>query len=270
MELTKEDILKAFGIEGEVTSVDQLVQIFNSTYVPIAKASDHPEVRKATEGRIFGEQYGKLAKLSNGKFTKEQLAAKPFGEALEDFATTIYGDLETVKLKANEGKAKREAELEKEVEDYKKSLQDYERDKKTLADRLSEVETQASQKVKSYIVGMKRKEVEAKLPWKDGMTDLERAGLETFLASNYRFDADESGAIIVKDKDGHTIPSPKKAGDVISLEDVYLEVGEKNNLFKKNNTDGNRTREPQRHSEPNKSGYTPRSLPPVTVVQGRS
>jgi len=259
------DVFEVLGIEGDVTSREQLVQVFNSTYVPIEKASDHPDVRKRTEGRIFGEAYGQLAKLSNGKYTKEDLSKKPFGEAFQEVAGLLSSEVESIKAKAGEGKAKREAELEKQIEDYKKSLSDYERDKMALTSKLEEVESNANQKVRSYIVGMRRKEVESKLPWKDGMTDLERAGLESYLQNNYRFDADESGSVIVKDKEGHTIPSPKKAGDIISLEDIYLQVGEKNNLFKKNNS------EPQRQQAQSQQGqhgeqratFVPRRLPPV-------
>jgi len=261
------DVFEVLGIEGEVTTREQLAQIFNATYVPIAKASDHPDVRKATEGRIFGEQYGRLAKLSGGKYTKEELSGMPFGEALEKFGTGLTAELESVRSKAKEGQSKQVTELQEQVTDLQKSIEDYKRDKKTLSEKLGQVEAESNTKVKTFVVGMKRKEVEARLPWKDGLTDLERAGLDSHIQSNYRLDAEDSGEVVVRDKEGHTIPSKKKAGEVLTLEDLYMEIGEKNNLFKKNNTSAGQGRHiAAQQAAPDKAAFTPRRLPPVNVV----
>jgi hypothetical protein len=261
------ELMESLGFQGEFETKEKFVEVFNSTYLPIEKADQHPDVRKKLAGQLFGEQYGKLAKATGGKFTKEQLAAKPFGEALEEVVASITGELETVKAKSKEGAAKQVLELQQQLDDLQKSLQDMDRDKKALSGKLEEVEQTANQKVKQYVIGMRRKEIEATLPWKDGMTELEKQGLESYLQNNFRLDADESGNVVVKDKDGHTIPSKTKTGDAATLKDIYLQLGEANNLFKKNNTEPHRgqpagTPRPQ---TPDNTGNVPRKMPAMGV-----
>jgi hypothetical protein len=155
-------------------------------------------------------------------------------------------------------------ELRAKLEDYEKSIQDYERDKQTLAQKLQEVEGSAAQQIKEFKLSSKKKDVLSSLPWKEGLSDVERVGFETFLNTNYVIDLNEKDEILVKDKEGHTIPHPKKAGEVLSFPEIVTEIGDKYNLFKRNN--GAPEPPKRQQQEPPKSSNM-RSLPTVGLVR---
>jgi len=258
--LESKDILEAIGFDGEPADADAIVAHINTRFIARDRVQDDPDIRRSFEGRLFGESYGALANASGGKLKKSELEKLTYKEALQTFSQTLAAEIESVQTKAKEGKSKRESELEAQLTDFQKSIQDYQRDTQAAKDYAAQIEADSSSKVRGYVVGMRRKEVESKMPWKDGLTEIERTGLETFIASNYQFDADESGGVQVKDKQGHTIPHSKKAGEVKDLEDIYTEVGEKYGLFKKSNATEQR-QPPRRHTTDNNSTATPRRLP---------
>jgi len=258
MAIEVKDLLSRIGFEGDAETPDQVVEFINSKFLPKDKAHEDPDIKRKIEGRVFGEAYGELAKLTDGKFSKSELEKKPFKEAFAEVTGYFKTETEAVKAKAKEGQSKQLTELQQQLEDYQKSIQDYERDKGILASKLQEVEQNANQKVRTYIVGMKRKEIESKLPWKEGMSEIERTGLNAFIESNFKIEADDTGVIVVKDKEGHTIPSKSKAGEVKSLEDIYMEIAEQGNLLKKNNGAGPARRAEQSQTE--HTGFQPRRL----------
>lgn len=266
MAIEIKDFLASIGYEGEAETPDQVVEYLNSKFVTKDKAHEDPDIKRKIEGRVFGEAYGELAKLTDGKFSKSELEKKPFKEAFGEVTSYFKSEVEGIKAKSKEGQSKQLTELQEKLADYEKSAQDYVRDNGILKSKLQEVEQNADQKVRSYIVGMRRKEIESKMPWKEGMTDIERAGLNVYIESNYKIEADESGSVIVKDKDGHTIPSKAKAGEVKTLEDIYAEVAENGNLLKKNNGgSGSQVRRVEPGQQSPTAGFAPRKLASISV-----
>ena len=232
--MTPEEILEAVGFKGEATP-EAVVKHINDNFISRSKAQSDPELDKHYSGRVFGLQNGLLAKLS-GKHTREQLQEMGWEKAFETVIGSLQEEVKTVKEKSKEGQAKQLTELQAKLEDHEKSIADYERDKKALALKLQEVETSSQDQVKSFKLNIKKKDVFSAIPFKEGMTDIEREGLETMLSKNYLLDLDEKDGVVIKDKDGHTIPNPKKAGEVLGFEEVVKELAEKNKLLKANDS----------------------------------
>lgn len=259
------ELLEAIGFSGDDATPEKVVEHINKSFIARKDALNDPELSKHYSGAVFGKQNTLLSKLSGGKYTKEALQEMGWEKAFETVVGGLQSEVEAVKSKSKEGEAKQLTELRAKLEDYEKSIQDYERDKKTLAEKLQEVEGSAAQQIKEFKLSSKKKDVLSSLPWKDGLTDLERAGFETYLNTNYVIDLNEKDEILVKDKEGHTIPHPKKAGEVLSFSDVVGEIGEKYSLFKRNNG-APEPPKPRPQQEPQKTSNM-RSLPAVGLAR---
>lgn len=243
--MTPEEILEAIGFKGE-PSQEAIVKHINENYIPKSKAQNDPDLDKHYSGRVFGLQNQLLAKLSGGKFTREQLQEMGYEKAFEAVISAKDEEIKLVKEKSKEGEAKQLTELKAKLEDYEKSIQDYERDKSTLVQKLQEVEGGAQEQIKSFKLNAKKKDVFSGLNWKDGISEVERVGFDAYIASNYREDLDDKEELVIKDKDGHTIQNPKKAGEVLSYAEVVRELAEKNKLLKANDAKPGQTAPPRK------------------------
>lgn len=232
MESVKE-VFEVLGYKGEATN-EGLVSWLNQNWIPLAKALNDEKLTEHHSGRIFGLQNSLLSKLSGGKFTKEALKDMGWEKALEAVVGDYQTQLNAVKENAEKGEPKRVLELEKQLEEHKKSIADYERDKAALAKRLEEVETSADQKVQSVTMEVQRRDEFAKLPWIEKRTAAQMAGFNSLLKDNYREVLDENGKITIKDKDGHTIPNPKKPHETLSYVEVIEQLARENDLLKAN------------------------------------
>jgi len=226
--------LKLSSVDADKATVQEIVSELNKLLIPRADVMTDPDFIKHFDGKVFGRQNSLLSKFSNGKSTKEELAKMGW----EDGFNLVFGGLnvqiEEQKKKNQEGADKQVVDLQKQLDELSKSVQDEKRDKDSALFELQKEKLNSSEKLKAIDIKQARRDKESSIKWKKDMTKVERIGFENALNELYDLDLDDTKKeLVVKTKDGHTVPNPKVVGTSKTYLDVVLEIAEENNLIEK-------------------------------------
>ena len=249
------EIKQFFNLPDEVDSLDKFKEHFNSSYISKDKAHLDEQVKRSATGDVLRRIGSKVAnEFGDFGIKTTDFEDKPFEDVIKIAAGNVKAKL--TELQESQGKPdKRYMDLEAQFNTIKQERDQYKGQLSTVASEFDQFKAAKDNEVKSWKMGIKLNEVKSKIPFVDGLTDIQRKGFESLLGE-YKFDLDEQDNLIVKDKNGNFVPSKSKAGSFADALEVMDSLAEANGLKKKNNA-----KEPERRQVTNVSENKERKLP---------
>lgn len=234
-----EEILGFIGIES-AEDLDTFKTEFNSRFVPLNDAHNNPEIQKKVVGKRMTEITSKLTDFGKSvglDVSFDELAKKKVEDVIGDFKSSLATKITELSEAANSGSDKRVHDLAKQLEEKDKSLNQFKSEWEKTANEFNAFKEQSENSLKAYKVNHQLDSLKSKINWVDDIKDVHRAGFNTIINSEYRFELGEGDKLVVKDKDGNFIPNKNKAGAFADPFDVLVSVADLNGLVKKNNAD---------------------------------
>lgn len=238
------EIKQFLGLPDEVDSLDKFKEHFNSSYISKDKAHLDDTVYNKAAGDVIRKVSSKVAQNFGDFGVKTtDFEGKNFYEVLEGLAGTVKTRVQ--ELQEAQGKPdKRYQDLETQFNTIKQEKDQYKSKLDEVVGQFDQFKAQKDNEVKTWKVGIKLNETKSKIPFVDGLTELQRKGFESVL-SEYQFDLDEQDNLIVKDKSGNFVPSKQKAGSFADAFEVLDSLAEANGVKKKNNAPTPERRKPE-------------------------
>lgn len=237
-----EKVFSFLGIEN-VEDAEKFQQEFNGKFVPLAEAHAYPDVAGRVLGRRMGEITSRLAEFGKTfgmDVTFDQLKEKKVEDVLTMYTDTLKTKFTELQDASKSGTDKRINDLAKALEDKEKTYLQYKEQLEKLSGEYDAFKQESANNIKSFKINHQLEDLKGRIAWVDGINDVQRVGFDTLLKSNYVFDLDEAGKLLVKDKGGNLIPKKDKAGAFSEPADILDMLADMNGLKKKNNADNNK------------------------------
>lgn len=242
------DILDYLDL-GEVTDIDGLKAKFSEKFVPKSSIPDEEKIKSKTTGIITGT-LNNMYKKAFG-FNNSDIEGKPHEELFAMGIAQKDKTIEELKLAASQTNDTVIKELHEKLSKANESVKNYKEQFEGQGKQFEEFKKVASEERKkdklSYIFTDAKSKV---LPKLVKMDELTRAGFEAHIRENLFLDLDESGEIIVNDKEGKRFANPNKAGSFMGPEEALEFISSKLGVLEKNNGSGNQTFTPQKRETP--------------------
>lgn len=228
------EILEALDL-GDVTTREQLMELHNKKFVPLATAHEHEEVKSKATGKLLGSLTTYVKKEYD--LSPDEIKDKKLEEVIQLASSKLKGKISELEAGSKKGKDEAVLELEGKLEKLKKDAESYKEAAGLASKALLEKETSFEKekkgwKVNSLFDGVK-KDFEKELI--ADIDPLKRKGFDSEINEKYVFDLDEAGAeLAVYDKDGKRVPDPKKLGAFITPKDLLIAEASKAKLLKLN------------------------------------
>lgn len=223
------------GLEKGEKTADDFKTFFQSNFVNKAMAVEDEEIRSKVTGRVLGGIATFMK--SEGGFQKADIKDKTPEDIFKMYKANK--EAEIAELKAASGQNSDEAIKTWETK-YKKIEQeanDYKAMSETNFKGWEEEKASAAQKIKSFKLNNTLSSVKSKIPWKDGISEIEKAGFEFYINNNYKIDLSDNDEPEVYNTKGERVKT-ETGNKFVGLDDLYLLEAKKNNLLKLNNTQG--------------------------------
>lgn len=228
------EVKQFLGLPDEVDSLDKFKEHFNTTYVNKDKAHLDEQIKSKATGDVLRRISSKVAnEFADYGIKTTDFEEKPFEEVMKVAASNVRAKI----TELSETSGKPDARIQALEADLTKTKAEKEQIKLQWETTASEFDTFKSNKeneVKTWKITNLVKEAKSKIPFVDGMTEIQRTGFEAVVNSNYIFDLDGDN-VVVKDSKGNFVPSKSKAGQFATVDEVLDMVADANGLKKKNN-----------------------------------
>lgn len=228
------EVKQFLGLPDDVDSLDKFKEHFNTTYVNKDKAHLDETIKSKATGDVLRRISSKVAnELSDYGIKTTDFEEKPF----EDVIKIAAGNIKTKITELSEMGGKPDARIKTLEDDLTKLKTEKEQIKlqwETTANEFNTFKQEKDNEIKTWKINNIVKDAKSKIPFVDGMTEIQRTGFETVVNTNYVFDLDGDN-VVVKDTKGNFVPSKQKAGQFASVEEVLDMVADSNGLKKKNN-----------------------------------
>lgn len=235
-ELDTPDELIEGLIKGDKTGED-FKKFHQETFVAKQIAMDDPEIKNKIIGKITGSITTKLKSLAS--LDKKEIEGKQVEEiaemAIAKFKSKIT-ELEELSKKNSDETVK---SLQSEVESWKKKTKDFESLATTNFEGWEGEKKAKTETIKSFKLNHILSQAKSKIPLKDGITDLEKAGFESLLKNNYVIDLGDNDEPEIYTTKGERVKS-ESGNKFVTLEDLLLLEAKKNNILKQQPTQGAR------------------------------
>lgn len=256
------DILDYLDL-GEVTDIDGLKAKFSEKFVPKSSIPDEEKIKSKTTGAIIGSLNQAFKKKFG--FTNEEIENKKWEDLFEAGISKKEKEIEELKLAASQTNDTVIKELNEKLSKANESVKNYKEQFEGQGKQFEDFKKIASEERKkdklSYIFTDAKSKV---LPKLVKMDELTRAGFEAYIRENLFLDLDESGEIIVNDKEGKRFANPNKAGSFMRPEEALEFISSKLGVLEKNNGSGTQTFTPQKR-ENTSQGKEEVKLSPVAI-----
>ena len=247
------------GLEKGEKTVDDFKAFFQSNFVNKAMAVEDEEIRSKVTGRVLGG-ISTFMKTEGG-FQKADIKDKTPEDIFKMYKANM--EAKVADLTAASGQNSDEAIKTWEAK-YKKVEQERD-DYKGMADTnfkgWEEEKANASQKIKSFKLNNIVSGVKSKVPFKDGISEIEKAGFDFYINSNYKIDLNDNDEPEVYNTKGERVKT-ETGNKFVGLEDLILGEAKKNNLLKLNNAQGGQPATVQAFQQtfsPNQNGQNDRA-----------
>ena len=252
------DLLEYTGIEAE--NMEDFKTKFNEKFV----ADEKQAIQKYLKP-VIGQKFNKIkqnllnkARTEGLEFTNSEfdnIELEEVHELLSEKRTAqLKADLEDIKKKAGANGDDVVKEWEAKYAQANQRAADAEKLKTSLATEFETFKSQSANQVKSVKLDYFRTNLMSKLPFKAGITELEKTGFDSYVSSNYKLDFDDTGKEFVTDAQGERIRSSKKADEFKTPDEVFVEVADKFGILAKNPQAGKPVGQP---FNPNQAPTTP-------------
>lgn len=257
--LKLEDLLVGIGIKSEeeagFKTIEEFNGEFNKVFIKRSAVPDDKEIvdpiigrRIAPEENDLKRHFKELGVVFEASDLKDE-EGKP--KKLSEIRQVGFEKLEALhkaKVKELEDNAdgnidERITELTKERDKFKKKSEQLKESSETLQGTVESQKKDFKTKIEDNMIKTELNTIKSGLTFKEGITDLERKGLDSLLTDGFSFEVEEEGEgddavqkVIVRDKEGNFIKNEKKAGEFLSPKDVIEQEAASNKLLKVNGT----------------------------------
>ena len=218
-------------------SVEDFQKFFATKFIARDKVSNDPDLISKMEGRrigsinttvnrLFGEVIGMNA---------DELRTSKVEDVLGTIKETYEGQIDEIKSRSKDGNDKKVNDLQALIEDKDKSIDAYKQSIQKLETDFGSFKLNSQDEISNYMTNHQLSEVYGSLNYKEGISEVEKAGFKALVSNSVKLGLDENKKLIVRDSDGNPIPSKKSASEHATPADVLSELAEKNNLLRKNN-----------------------------------
>jgi archaellum component FlaC len=222
--------------EGE-DGLDKFQEFFSSKFIAKDKAITDPDIISKMEGRRIGSINTTFNRLFGERLG---LNADQLKESkLEDVLTTLKdkwdGEVSEIKSKSKDGTDKRLSDMQKQLEDKDKSISSYKSTLEKLETDFNQFKDNSTSEMNDYMVNHQLSEQLSKLNFKDGISEIEKAGFKTIIGGSLKFQLDENRKLVVRDANGDPIASKKSAAEHATPVEALVQLADQNSLLRKNN-----------------------------------
>ena len=225
------------GLEKGDKKPEDFKNFINTTFISKTMALDDEDIKGKIVGKLIGGITTKLKAV--GGLDKKEIEGKKIEDIIDLLGVKHTTALDEIK-KQNTGTADEAVKaLNTKIEKLQRERDDFKGINETLNTKLAETQTTFDSKIKEFKLTNKLTGIHSKIPFKDGMTEIEKSGFNALLSNNYKFDLDENDNEIVYDKAGNKIKS-QSGTKFMTVEELIIQEADKNNLIKKNNAGGQR------------------------------
>lgn len=244
MPIELKDVASYLGIESD--NMEDFKTKFSEKYFTddnIAESKAFKDEIGRVTGKITGAVKQAAKKLNiEIDWTKEN----PTGKTVESYLDVVinktgerFSTMETeFERKADQSKDERAAELEKQLQSFKKKYEDTETQLKAVSSTLETERSDFQKNLKNEKINVRKSELFRGLTFKDTITDVEKLGFNSIIESAYNFDIDETDTLVITAKDGSPVWNKEKASEKMTPAKVLEQEAVKQNLFKLNNDGG--------------------------------
>ncbi len=247
MSFELKDVVEFLGYKPEdFKTLDELKEKFNGEFVRRSVA----ETDEQLVGKIVGHRLGtiktsalRIAKEFGVEIPKEKLVKdgkELFASDILDLVGTevkthhekTVGELKTL-AEAKGGEAVKQwqekyGQLETKHSDFMKAHTE-------LQTKYQEVKKQSGNTIREFKITNAKTEAFSKGVFKDGLTEVEKIGFDTYFNNKYKIDLDEKDMPYIADKStGQRISNKAVAGTFLGIDDVYKMEIAATGLDKKN------------------------------------
>jgi len=227
------DLVEGFE-KGEKT-LDDLKGYTQANFINRNMALEDKELRTKFAGRVLGGVTTYLK--SEGGFQNADVEGKKPEEIFAMYKSKVEAKITELESASGQGKDEAIKAWEEKYKKAEKERNDYKTMSEANLNGWNEEKANAAQKIKSFKLGNIVSGTKSKIPFKDGISDIEKEGFESYLAKNYKFDLSDSDEIEIYDPKGERVKTETGNG-FMGLEDLIKSEAKKNNLLKLNNSQG--------------------------------
>lgn len=196
-----------------------------------------------TDADLINKITGKRINAFETKFIRafglqaDEVKNKRLEEILDTAVTKHNATVEELKTQLNTGTDERIAELNNQLGERSKSVDELTAQLSATNQAFETYKTESAGKFKSYKIGEELNKIYASLNFIDGFDsdEVRRAGFNSLISNKYVFDLDADDNLVVTDKAGKPVKYPAKPNEAASAITVLTQEAESNNLLKKNN-----------------------------------
>lgn len=230
-------ILEVVGYEGkpEELTEEKLRAHMMHSFVGKSVAHEIPEIQERITGTFF-RKFNTRLKQTFG-LTESEIEGKKVEDILDYTKNKYQTELDALREAGKSGKDKQVADLMKQLEEKDKSMNDYKTKLEQTAQEYENFKKQSDDTIREAQIRFHLKDFKGKIPFIDGITEVQRTGFDALISNKYQFDL-ENDQLVVKTKDGHRIDSKRGAAGKFAdpLEIFEIEAAQ-NGLLKKNSTE---------------------------------
>lgn len=244
------ELLEYLGQDPEkIKTLDDLKPAFESEFIKIKTLSVDSEVLKPIIGKVLGPVENALQSTLKaldstidfeatdwkGAKTKDKIKI-----AFEKVTEQTNSVIEELKKKSSQGNDEKVNDIQKLLDKQKELYRDLENRHGLLTTEYTDHKKTAESKLKEKTMGILFKDKMAKLTPLVEASELQMTGFNSILKSKYVLELNEAeDDIVVKDaKTGLTIPTPKRAGESKTFEEIFTDEAIEQKIFKVNSQAG--------------------------------
>jgi hypothetical protein len=230
-----EKVKSLLGLEGEITTEDQLREAVNKRFVPRATAFEDEEIRSKATGKVTAIGVRKIASFFD--LSEDEIKDKKFEDVIELAATKSKSKYEQLETESKKGTDQAVLDLQTKYEKAKKEANEYKSSVDNFEKTLKQKEEEFVGKEKGWKLNSVFSQAKEKLTseFHSQVKELEVIGFEKKIADNYIFDIGENNEVVIYNKKDNTrVQDPGKMGSFISLEVLLKNEANTFGLLKKN------------------------------------
>lgn len=233
MAIESKDLIEYLGFKPEeVESLDDLKSKFSTDFIRKDAVVKDKDLVSQVTGKVIGSITTKLntvVKDLGFELDENEIKGKKiedvigvFGNKAKDHYTAKITELESLASANNKDEAVKEWEnkfkkIESKYNDTVNLLNT------TKADYESKIQSYEGEKV-AFKINHRKSEALKSVPFKDGLTELERKGYMSILDEEIGVELDETGVPYpISKKDKSRIPNPKVSGTFMDFEDLFTQ-----------------------------------------------
>jgi len=242
-------LLEYLGLPKEIDTFDKFKEEVDKKYITKDNATKDPDVINAVIGKRMNVIQNAITAAADKigiTYDVKEVKDKKVEEVVEILFTkqkdAAGNEIQTLKKQAESSVDDRIKALTQEKEKTKKDYDELLGLHNNLKDEHTRYKDGVALEKKNTFINSRKTKALSGLALSPTMKELEKEGLLSRLNNKYKYDWDETaGDTIVMNEKGERIKSEKKAGEFMSIDELYEKEAASADLLIKNPNAGNKT-----------------------------